>query len=228
MRFVPTRIHGFVDYAMGAVLIAASLLTGGGAHTLASWLPVILGAGLIAYSLATDYELGMIRLIPMRTHLVLDAAGGVVLVLFALLSGRHGAGLLVPLVLGLLEIGSALVTRTTTGAGSGLERASGLAGDYRSMPAADGPRTTSLRPQSPTGTVAGNVEQLRRAIDSGERRDKVAMTDPAMAPLGSDDEAAAPHDEEGLRVARNGKDGSGPRDPRRDPGRDSGRDSGQP
>src|ERR1700712_2950816 len=77
MRFVPTRIHGFVDYAMGAVLIAASLLTGGGAHTLASWLPVILGAGLIAYSLATDYELGMIRLIPMRTHLVLDAAGGV-------------------------------------------------------------------------------------------------------------------------------------------------------
>lgn len=35
-----------------------------------------------------------------------------------------------------------------------------------------------------------NVEQLREEIDKGEFADKVDYTDPAAAPLGSDDEAA--------------------------------------
>jgi hypothetical protein len=47
------------------------------------------------------------------------------------------------------------------------------------------------------------VEQLRAAIDSGRTEDKVAVMDPAAAPLGSDAEAAAPHDELGLKTARN-------------------------
>jgi hypothetical protein len=41
-------------------------------------------------------------------------------------------------------------------------------------------------------------EQLRRDIDSGRTGDKVPAPDPAMAPLGTDDEAggrpASPHD----------------------------------
>jgi hypothetical protein len=35
-----------------------------------------------------------------------------------------------------------------------------------------------------------NLEQLRADIDSGRTGDKVAAPDPAMAPLGTDDEAA--------------------------------------
>lgn len=34
------------------------------------------------------------------------------------------------------------------------------------------------------------IEQLRAAIDRGEQGDKVALSDPAAAPLGADDEAA--------------------------------------
>ncbi len=34
------------------------------------------------------------------------------------------------------------------------------------------------------------ADQLRVAIDSGEAGDKVAFSDPALAPLGTDDEAA--------------------------------------
>ena len=34
------------------------------------------------------------------------------------------------------------------------------------------------------------VEQLRADIDSGRTRDKVSAPDPAMAPLGTDEEAA--------------------------------------
>jgi hypothetical protein len=38
--------------------------------------------------------------------------------------------------------------------------------------------------------ATGNVEQLRAAIDRGATRDKVAANDPAVVPLGADDEAA--------------------------------------
>jgi hypothetical protein len=44
--------------------------------------------------------------------------------------------------------------------------------------------------------------RLRDKIDSGQTNDKVAALDPAMAPLGTDNEAADEHDEEGLAVAR--------------------------
>jgi hypothetical protein len=43
---------------------------------------------------------------------------------------------------------------------------------------------------------------LRGAIDSGWTGDKIAVVDPAAAPLGSDAEAAQEHDEAGLATAR--------------------------
>jgi len=61
------------------------------------------------------------------------------------------------------------------------------------------------RPQAPADRAAdltGAEERLRHEIDSGRTGDKVGHPDPAMAPLGTDDEAAQGHDEEGLRVAR--------------------------
>ncbi|MHB1225260.1 MAG: SPW repeat domain-containing protein, partial [Gemmatimonadaceae bacterium] len=81
MRFLPTRIHGVLDYLVGLLLVAAPWLLDldrGGAGT---WVPVILGAGAIVYSLFTDYELGLVCSIGMPVHLALDAASGVVLAL---------------------------------------------------------------------------------------------------------------------------------------------------
>jgi hypothetical protein len=52
-------------------------------------------------------------------------------------------------------------------------------------------------------------ERLRHEIDSGGTGDKGAAPDPAMAPLGTDAEAAEGHDEDGLRIAR----GAGSRPP---------------
>lgn len=48
----------------------------------------------------------------------------------------------------------------------------------------------------------GATQRLRDQIDSGRTGDKIAVPDPAMAPLGTDAEAAEAHDEEGLRIAR--------------------------
>ena len=113
MRFIPTRVHGIVDYAMGGLLIVAPWLLGFAAGGAETWVPVILGFGAIGYSLFTDYEPGLVRRIPMRTHLGLDAASGVVLAASPWLFGFAELVYLPHLILGLLEIGAALTTRTT-------------------------------------------------------------------------------------------------------------------
>ena len=57
IRFVPTGIHGYFDYIGGVTLIAAPFIFGffnmGG---IAVILPMVLGVGLILYSLLTNYE----------------------------------------------------------------------------------------------------------------------------------------------------------------------------
>lgn len=112
MRFLPTRIHGYMDYLMGVLLIAAPWLLGfarGGAET---WVPVVLGAGVILYSSMTDYELGAVKALSMPTHLWLDGMGGALLAASPWLFGFSEYVWVPHLVLGLLEIGSALMTET--------------------------------------------------------------------------------------------------------------------
>src|SRR4051812_17567135 len=113
MRFLPTRIHGMMDYAMGLLLMAAPWLfrfARGGPET---WVPVLLGGGAFLYSLATDYELGLVRVIPMPVHLGLDAASGLLLAASPWLFGFSSFVWMPHLILGLLEAGSALVTQTS-------------------------------------------------------------------------------------------------------------------
>lgn len=111
MRFLPTRIHGALDYLMGLLLIASPWLFGfadvGGA---AVWLPVVLGLGALGYSLFTDYELGLVRTIPMPTHLMLDLGSGALLAVSPWLFGFAEAVWVPHLVLGLIEVGAALTT----------------------------------------------------------------------------------------------------------------------
>ncbi|HEX9950553.1 MAG TPA: hypothetical protein VGB53_02200 [Rubricoccaceae bacterium] len=117
MRFIPTRVHGVLDYLSGLLLIAAPWLFGfadGGAETA---VPVALGAAVIVYSVFTDYELGLVRRLPMPTHLMLDLGGGLLLAaspwLFGFADGTATTdGVWVPhLVLGLFEVGAALMTQ---------------------------------------------------------------------------------------------------------------------
>lgn len=113
MRFIPTRVHGFMDYGMGILLIAAPWLFGFAAGGAETWVPVILGAGAILYSLFTDYELGLVRSLSMPAHLGLDAMSGLLLAVSPWLFGFADLVYLPHLILGILEIGAALFTETT-------------------------------------------------------------------------------------------------------------------
>jgi hypothetical protein len=79
MRFIPTRFHAPLDYIVGAALIAAPWIFRFSEHTAATVVPIVLGIGLIAYSLFTNYELGVWKVAPMAVHNVIDVVAGAVL-----------------------------------------------------------------------------------------------------------------------------------------------------
>ena len=56
MRFIPTRLHAPLDYIVGAGLIAALWIFQFSEHTTPTVIRIVLGVGLIGYSLFTDYE----------------------------------------------------------------------------------------------------------------------------------------------------------------------------
>ncbi len=80
MKFLPTKIHGILDYIVGIALILAPMIFGfsdvGG---VAVALPQILGIGLIVYSIFTNYEWGLVKVLPMSYHLVVDFVAALLL-----------------------------------------------------------------------------------------------------------------------------------------------------
>jgi len=111
MRVIGTKTHGYLDYIVGLLLIAAPWILDfdrGGAET---WVPVIIGIATILYSLFTDYEMGASPAISMRTHLTLDLIGGILLAVSPWLFGFADFVWAPHLVVGLFEIVISLLTK---------------------------------------------------------------------------------------------------------------------
>ena len=112
MRFLPTRVHGVVDYLWGAALIATPSLLGFADGGRAQWVAWIFGAGAILYSLATDYELGAVRLFPMPMHLAFDGVFGALLAASPWLFGFADRVVWPHLAFGLFSVAASLITHT--------------------------------------------------------------------------------------------------------------------
>ena len=113
MRVISTRTHGMLDYGIGVLLLVAPYLLGFATGGPKQWLPMLLGAAIIGMSLITDYELSVARLIPLPLHLGVDVAGGLLLLASPWLFGFSNEVMWPHVIVGLLEIGTGLMTRTT-------------------------------------------------------------------------------------------------------------------
>ena len=118
IRFIPTSVHGVLDYIVGIELIAAPWIFGfayvGG---IAVYLPIILGILLIIYSLVTKYELGIpgIRFLPMPYHLVVDFVAAAFLALSPFIFGFYTRPLnvwLPHLIVGVVVVLVVIVSQT--------------------------------------------------------------------------------------------------------------------
>ena len=88
-RPISTMVHGILDYVTAPTLIALPRMLGWGQKV--TWLLNGAGVGVLGYSLLTRYELGLVKVLPMKVHLAIDMASGGMLALspFILLKKRE-------------------------------------------------------------------------------------------------------------------------------------------
>ena len=114
LELIPSSVHGFFDYFIGLGALAAPWMFGF-AHIAPARLVVQLqGATVLSYSLLTNYEWGVVRILPFRTHLLFDFLGGIFLAASPWLLGFPRRGRM-HLLLGLFELAITLLTRRRVG-----------------------------------------------------------------------------------------------------------------
>lgn len=110
MRFIPTRFHGILDYVVGILLIAAPWLFDFAEVEAAKWVAIIAGVVVLLQTIMTDFEVGIIRKIPMQSHLMMDFGLGVILALSPWLFGFNEQVYLPHLIIGVFSILASLTT----------------------------------------------------------------------------------------------------------------------
>lgn len=110
-KLFSTKTHGVLDYLTVGQLLALPRMLGWSSKVTGFLNTMALGT--LGYSLITRYELGPIKLLPMRGHLALDAMNGALFCAAPLLFPDEDSTVKATLVgLGLFEIMAALTTET--------------------------------------------------------------------------------------------------------------------
>ena len=107
---ISVRTHAIIDYIVGALLILAPFLLGFANGGAAMWVPILLGASIIVYSLLTRYQLSAAQVIPFQIHLALDAVGGLLLAVSPWLFGFAELVWWPHVLVGLSELGVVAMT----------------------------------------------------------------------------------------------------------------------
>jgi hypothetical protein len=103
MKFINTRLHGMLDYIIGATL-AAPYIFEYYTNDTQSLVLMTVGGIIVFYSLMTNYEFGLIRLIPLKVHLWLDVIFGLFLIATPWLFPTFTYYMYWPVLMGILSI----------------------------------------------------------------------------------------------------------------------------
>jgi hypothetical protein len=87
-RPVDRTLHGVTDYLVGATLTTVFPRLAGVEGTPAARQIRAAGAAHAAYSTVTDYPLGVVKVLPYKAHLALDAAGALALAAVPFVTGQ--------------------------------------------------------------------------------------------------------------------------------------------
>ncbi|HYK45594.1 MAG TPA: SPW repeat protein [Parafilimonas sp.] len=79
MRFIPTKVHGVMDYLYALVLLFIPNIFHFSSNDAPTYVMDVVSSAVFTYSLFTKYELGLFKNIPMHVHLILDLVFGVLL-----------------------------------------------------------------------------------------------------------------------------------------------------
>jgi hypothetical protein len=116
VRFLPTQVHGTLDYLVGlALIVAPNIFQFADIGKAAVFVPRVLGVGLIVFSLMTRYEWGVYKPTSLPYHLMVDLVAALFLALSPFLFGFSNKALnawLPHVVVGNAVVVVVLVSRT--------------------------------------------------------------------------------------------------------------------
>lgn len=109
-----TRMHGYIDYVLSAVLLIAPWVLGFGDSVAGM---VAMGAGVIVLllTLTTNFEAGIVKRVEVPIHLWIDGVLGLLLALSPWLIGFDRTTWIPHLIAGILLVLFALITNTVPG-----------------------------------------------------------------------------------------------------------------
>ncbi|MCH7410582.1 SPW repeat protein [Belliella sp. DSM 111904] len=87
MRFISSHLHGVLDYFMLIILLASPWIFEFSDVQEAMIVPMATGVLILLMSLTTKYEFGVINLISLRIHLMIDILAGIILTMSPWLLG---------------------------------------------------------------------------------------------------------------------------------------------
>ena len=91
-RPIDSTLHGLTDYTVGAMLLTRFPKWAGIEGTRAARQIRTAGAIHAGYSTVTKYPLGIVKLIPFKAHLALDAIGALALAATPFVTGQYKKG----------------------------------------------------------------------------------------------------------------------------------------
>lgn len=109
MAKLKTRRHGLLDYAAGALLMLP-WTTNFNEREQDTWMLGAAGLLIILYSVMTDYEMGLMKLLPMKAHLVLDVLVALFLMASPFIFPVYNYYFYWPMLLGVLLFTTALLS----------------------------------------------------------------------------------------------------------------------
>jgi hypothetical protein len=115
-RPIDSTLHGVTDYSVGALLVTAFPKLAGIEGTRSAVQIRTAGAVHAGYSTVTDYPLGIVKAIPFKVHLALDALGAIALGVTPFVTGQYRKGRrqwLPHVALALFELASLAMTDPT-------------------------------------------------------------------------------------------------------------------
>jgi hypothetical protein len=95
------------------LLIAAPWIFGFSDNDTATTLSVIIGVVVLVTGMTTRWRMSLVKLIPLRTHFMMDIGVGIALIVLPFIAGfgDEGAAARFFVIAGVLELGTALMTR---------------------------------------------------------------------------------------------------------------------
>jgi hypothetical protein len=110
---LPLRMHAMMEPIAAILVIAAPWIFGFSDVDTATTLSVIIGVAILLTGMSTRWRWSLVKLVPLRTHFMMDVGIGILLVAAPWIFGfgDEGGAARFFVIAGVLELGTALMTR---------------------------------------------------------------------------------------------------------------------